>query len=97
MRGHFKTFTASVRPSGGNVIVLLLLALILLPILLIVAVIAIIFFVIRIVFQTIFALLRPAPMFTPRPFDDDQGRRNVRIRQIDNLASPKEPAEPSET
>ena len=97
MRQHFKTFTANVRPSGGNVIPLLLLVLVLFPILLIIAIIAIIFFLIRLVFQAIFALLRPRPVFTPRPFDDDLGRRNVRVRHIDNLAAPQEPSQPNET
>ncbi len=97
MRDHFKTFTANVRPSGGNVIPLLLLVLILLPILLIIAVIAIVFMVIRLVFQAIFAILRPRPTFTPRPFDDDLGRRNVRVRHIENLAAQQEPSQPNET
>lgn len=98
MRDHFKTFTANVRPSGGNVIILLLLAVVLLPILLIIAAIAIFFFVIRLVFQAIFAILRPKPAYTPQPFDDDQGRRNVRVRHIENLAVTQEsqPAQPTQ-
>lgn len=97
MRDHFKTFTANVRPSGGNVILLLLLALILLPILLLIAVIAIVFIAIRLVFKAIFAILRPNPTSFQRPFDDNLGRRNVRIRHIDNLASPQDPSGPNET
>ena len=97
MRDHFKTFTANVRPSGGNVILLLLLALILLPILLFIAVIAIFFFAIRLIFQAIFAILRPTPTSHQRPFDDHLGRRNVRVRHIDNLAATQDPPQHSES
>ena len=97
MRETFKTFTLGARPGGGILVLFVVLFLVLFPILLIVAIISIALFALRLIFLAIVSYFKPHSQPPTRPFGDDEGRRNVRVRLPDQAQSPSAPKEPSES
>ena len=87
MPGLFRTFSLTSRPAGGILLLLIAVAVVLLPILLICSVLVVVFIAVRLILQAIMSMVPFGSRPVSPPFSDDEGRRNVRVRQIQDADS----------